>query len=58
MLRALIIVLDDDTDEDDDEVEKVDVLIYKHVAINNIEAIVDPETLDLVSRLFIQKNIG
>ncbi len=28
--------------------EKIDVLIYKHVAAD-IEAVVDPETLDLVS---------
>ena len=36
--------------------EKVDVLIYKHVA-ENIEAIVNPETLELVSLIVLIKTI-
>ena len=36
--------------------EKIDVLIYKHVA-ENIEAIANPETLELVSLIVFIKNM-
>ena len=35
-------------DEDDSNTEKVEVLIYKHVGEPQIEAVVNPETLELV----------
>ena len=39
---------DDDNNEYQESREKVDVLICRHVGDDEIEAVVDPETLDLV----------
>ena len=35
-------------DDDADDMDKVDVLIYRHISEKDTEAVVDPETLDLV----------